>query len=271
MKKRGAGRDDPELVAGSSAHYEDPSYYQRNYARRKDDVAFYVDLAKSAPGKRRVLEYGCGNGRITLPMARTGARVTGVDLSRPMLDDLEKRLAGEPEAVRERVRVVRGDMRTARLEAKGFDRIVCPFNAFLHLYERRDVEQFLERVGYHLAPGAELVFDVSVPDASELARNPEKLYRTRPFVYPGLGKVRYGERFDYDPLRQILFVSMEFEPASGDPSFMTPLSHRQFYPRELEALLHYNGFEVTKLIGDFDGRPVTTTRQLCVFAKRSRR
>jgi SAM-dependent methyltransferase len=217
--------DDPELAAGTRAHYEDPSYYARTYARRKDDVAFYV--ARAATVRGSVLEYGCGNGRITLPMARAGARVVGVDLSAP----------------------------------------ICPFNALLHLYERPDVEAFLARVRAHLAPRGSFVFDISVPDPGELARSPERLYRTRPFVYPGVGKVRYGERFDYDPLRQVLFVSMEFEPMNGSPPFMTPLAHRQFYPRELEALLHYAGFEVTEWIGDFDGRATTTTRQLAVVAR----
>ena len=45
---------------------------------------------------------------------------------------------------------------------------------------------------------------------------------------------------------------MEFEPNGGE-LFMTPLAHRQFFPAELEALLHYNGFSIEKLEGDFDG------------------
>ena len=46
---------------------------------------------------------------------------------------------------------------------------------------------------------------------------------------------------------------MEFEPTNGGEPFMTPLAHRQFFPAELEALLHYNGFSIEKLEGDFDG------------------
>src|SRR5579863_6751321 len=50
-----------EIAAGSLAHYEDPAYYTATYARRIEDVAFYVDLARRAGGP--VLEYGVGNGR----------------------------------------------------------------------------------------------------------------------------------------------------------------------------------------------------------------
>jgi SAM-dependent methyltransferase len=252
IERRGgaASFPDAELAVGTSAHYDDPAYYGRAYARRTADVDYYTDLASRACGP--VLEYGCGNGRISLAMARVGVPVVGVDISRPMLDDLALRLAREPSDVRVHVRLVEADMRELSLDER-FALVICPFNAFLHLYERADVEAFLARVKAHLAPGGRFVFDVSMPDPSELARPAGKLYRARPFVYPAVGRVRYGERFEYDPLRQLLFVSMEFEPESGAPSFSTPLVHRQFYPRELEALLHYNGFEIVELVGDFAG------------------
>lgn len=256
--------DDPELSAGSAAHYEDPAYYDKTYARRSDDVAFYVALTKSTRGA--VLEYGCGSGRVTLPIARGGKTITGVDLSAPMLGQLKAALASEDPAVRKRVTTRRGDMRSVALRSR-FSLVICPFNAFLHLYTRQDVERFLARVRAHLAPGGRFVFDVSVPDALELSRKPERLCRTPPFVYPGVGRVRYGERFDYEPLRQVLFISMEFEPESGAAAFMTPLAHRQFFPLELEALLHYNGFAIEKQLGDFDGKATADTRMLVTVAR----
>lgn len=240
---------DRELEAGTAAHYEDPAYYTQAYAKRTADVLFYVELAQELGG--RVLEYGAGNGRITLPMARLGRQVTAVDLSASMLADLRERLRHEPADVASRVTVRRGDMRKLRLGER-FRVVLCPFNTFLHLYERTDVEAFLARVHEHLAPGGELVLDVSIPSAEELARDPERLCRTVPFRHSSGKVVRYGERFDYDPLRQVLFVAMEFEPTDGSGAWMTPLAHRQFFPRELEALLHYNGFRIAESYGDFD-------------------
>lgn len=244
---------DRELRAGSSAHYEDPAYYTKTYKGRVEDVRFYVDLAEERGGP--VLEYGCGNGRISIPLARSGLAVTGVDLSPEMIGDLRARLASEPADVKARVTLRRADMRTAAL-GRRFPLILCPFNAFLHLYTREDVERFLARVRAHLAPRGELCFDVSVPEPSELARDPARAYFAPRFRYPGADggegeMVRYSERFDYDRWRQVLFVAMEFAPAGGGDPWMTPLAHRQFYPQELEALLHYNGFEITELYGDF--------------------
>ena len=47
------------------------------------DVDYFCKLAKKAG---RVLELACGTGRVTLPMAKAGARVTGLDLVPAMLD-----------------------------------------------------------------------------------------------------------------------------------------------------------------------------------------
>jgi len=274
-RKEARGGSDAELSAGSSAHYEDPAYYTKTYRDRVEDVRYYVDLAVERGGP--VLEYGCGNGRISIPMARSGVEVMGVDLSAPMLADLRKRLAREPVEARSRISLRRGDMRNLQLTRR-YPLVICPFNAFLHLYTRTDVERFLGRVANHLAPGGEFVFDISIPQPAELARDPARAYFAPRFRYPnpdegegGGQMVRYSERFDYDKLRQVLFVAMEFMPISGGEAWMTPLAHRQFYPQELEALLHYNGFEITAQFGDFFESPLDQSSVLTVVRCRRAR
>ena len=244
------------IAEGSLAHYAEPAYYTKCYASRRHDVLFYVELAQQRkPGS--MLEYGCGNGRITLPVAASGTPVVGVDASPAMIDDLQARLGAMDTTLRERIRLVRGDMRTVRLREK-FDLIVCTFNTFLHLYERQDVENFLARVKQHLAPQGSFVFDVSVPLCEELGRDPNKPYRIPRMRYPATGDlVRYAEYFDYNPVSQILNVAMRFEPIDApERGWTTPLTHRQFHPREIEALLHYNGFVVDEVRADFEERPL---------------
>jgi len=270
--RKGSRTNDPELEAGTSAHYENPAYYTKTYKSRLEDVRYYVDLARTQSGP--VLEYGCGNGRITIPMARTGTHVVGLDRSAEMLSNLRARLREEDDDVRTRISLKRGDMRSAKIGSR-FPFVFCPFNAFLHLYTRQDVEQFLARVLAHLAPRGEFVFDISMPEPAELARDPARAYRTPRFRYPNEDGttetvVRYSERFDYDKLRQVLFVAMEFAPADGGEPWMTPLAHRQFYPQELEALLHYNGFQIDKFSGDFDGSAVASDSTTLLVHARAR-
>ena len=218
-----------------------------------------------------MLEYGVGNGRIALPVARHGIPVTGVDLAAPMLADLRRRLATETPAVRARVTLKRGDMRAVSL-GKRFPLVICPFNTALHLYTREDVERFFARVHEHLAPGGLFVSDLSVPLAENLARTPSRPFGTPPFRHAGTGEVvKYRERFDYDAARQVLFVSMEFVPKGApDREWHMPLTHRQFYPLEWEALLHYNGFEIEAVHGDFEGGPLDRDSDTMVWHARTR-
>jgi SAM-dependent methyltransferase len=254
--------------AGAAAHYADPEYYDRAYRLRRDDIAYYVRMGRLAGGP--VLEYGVGTGRIAVQLARAGIDVTGVDLSADMLGGLEAHLARENEAVRRRVRAVRGDMRTVRLKER-FPLVIAAFNTFLHLYDRPDVEQFLGRVKEHLTPNGLFVFDVSVPHADYLGADPARRFGTPPFRHPARGIVRYGERFDYDPIRQVLLMKMEFTPVDGTPGWVVPLTHRQFFPQELEALLHYNGFVNIVLSADFtDDPPATATDSLVVSCGKRR-
>lgn len=265
-RPRAAARD-RELEAGSLAHYEDPAYYAATYAQRLEDVVYYVELARASGGP--VLEYGAGNGRIAIPIARQGIDVVGVDHSMPMLADLRTRLAAEPADVRARVRVVRGDMRRVRLRRR-FPLVLATFNTALHLYSRPDVERFLARVREHLTPRGRFVLDLSIPSPGDLARPPGRAYHSPRFRHPTTGGiVKNREYFDYDPWRQVLFVAMEFEPV-GDPggAWMTPLAHRQFFPQEWAMLLHYNGFEVERVEGDFCGGPVTRDSDVMVWHAR---
>jgi SAM-dependent methyltransferase len=258
---------DREHEVGARANYEDPGYYAATYAKRTADVLYYVSLVQKRGGP--VLEYGVGNGRIAIPIARSGIEVTGVDWSRPMLADLRARLAREDDSVRARVRVVRGDMRRVRLRRR-FSLVLCTFNTALHLFTRTDVERFLARVREHMTPRGLFVVDLTMPSFEDLSRDPERAYHAPRFKHPTTGRVVINrEYFDYDRARQILFASLEFEPV-GDPqgAWTTPLAHRQFFPCEWEALLHYNGLDVVKVEGDFAGGPIGRESETMIWHAR---
>jgi hypothetical protein len=235
--------------AGASAHYEDPSYYAATYGNRRHDVAYYAQKARLSRGP--VLEYGIGNGRVALHVARAGVEIEGIDLSQPMLDDFARRLEHEPAKTRARVRLHAGDMRAVRL-GRRFPLVIAPFNAILHLYDRRDFEAFFEGVRSHLSEGGTFLFDFSVPQPEDLCRNPEAAFAAPELLHPETGeRVSYAERFEYDPLRQVLLSRLEFTPKGDSAAFSVPLTQRQIFPREMEALLHYNGFEQILFTADF--------------------
>jgi SAM-dependent methyltransferase len=251
------------MQEGAAAHYRDAAYYDKTYGSRRADVDYYVALAKKIGGP--VLEYGVGNGRVALEIARLGVDVVGIDASRAMLDDLEVKLAKAPR-LKGRVTTRLGDMRRVRLKRR-FPLIIAPFNVVLHLYTRRDIEQFLARVQQHLAPGGRFVFDFSAPRVADLAVDPARKYGAPRVRHPSHGGVvKYAERFEYDDWRQTLWCLMEFSPVDGSASWEVPLAHRQFFPQEMAALLHYNGFPKQVWTQDFSDQPATAEADSWVVA-----
>lgn len=260
------------LAAGSSEHYEDAALYDHEYKRRRDDVRWYRALAEKELGKpdrkKAILELGCGSGRTLLPLARDGWRMVGVDFSQTMLDRCQARLARVPSA---RVELVRGDFREVAL-GRRFALVICPFNAFMHLYTRDDVERFLAVVRAHLAPGGLFAFDVLNPDLAWLSRDPTRRWARTRFRHPRTGKITYySTSLTYDAAVQVAFMRIYYEPASGGRTRMVRLTHRQFFPLELAALLHYNGFTVEAHEGGFDGGALVPESEEQVLRCRSRR
>jgi SAM-dependent methyltransferase len=248
--------------AGSREHYEDAELYDHEYRRRRADVGFYRGLARDLLGDAgRILELGCGTGRLTLPLARDGHQVTALDRSGPMLDRLRARLAHAPAAVRDRVTAVAGDLREIDLPrgTGRFPLAIAAFNVVEHLYTRVELAAFLAAVRRRLAPGGALVFDVQLPDLAWLQRDPTRRWARTKFTHPRTGeKLWYSTNHDYDPVSQIALIRIYYDPVDGDDGDgrVVQLSQRKYFPAELEALLAASGFRVEERWGDFAGAPL---------------
>lgn len=260
------------IARGAVAHYQDAAYYDHAYKRRRQDVAFYVALAKRHGGP--VLELGAGSGRVTLALAEAGIDVVGVEPVAAMRARALVKARALDEAARAHFHMRAGDARSVRLRRR-FPLVIAPFNVFMHLYTRRDLERALATVLAHLAPGGRFVFDVLTPDLRAMIRDPGRLYRG-PAVRLDGRRYDYFEAFDYDALQQVQLVSMVFQSLDELEDLRSlPLSQRQFFPEELAMLLHYNGFEVQTRHGDFSGGPLTAESEsqivVAVKAVRARR
>ncbi len=265
---------DPELLrAGSQSHYEDAAYYDQCYRRRREDVRFYGDRIRAVlgDGDGPVLELGVGTGRVALGLARGGVAVIGVDTMQPMLDRFAERLEREPKRVREKVELRRGDLMDLDL-AKRFEVVTAPFHVLNHCYTRQELATALRTVRTHLAPGGRFLFDVRVPNPDELRRDPNKVYKGRDVTLPSTGRrYHYRERWDYDTASQVQTVEMAFVGVDDPADFeLQVLTHRCWFPAELEAVLHYEGFEVLEHLGDFEGEPLDESHDSQVLVCRPR-
>jgi SAM-dependent methyltransferase len=128
------------------------------------DVAFYVELARSARGP--VVELAVGNGRVAIPVAQaTGQRVVGIDSSPAMLEQARAR-AIEADV---ELDLREGDMRDLAL-AEPAALIYCPFRALLHLPTWADRRRTFERVAASLRPDGRFAWNAFAFDHRIAAR-----------------------------------------------------------------------------------------------------
>jgi len=116
------------------------------------DIGFYVQLAGKQPA--RILELGCGTGRVTSALAERGHTICGVDLSGQMLEQARRKLAHNMASGK--VHFLQADMCDFSLDGK-FDLIIAPFYSFSHLLTMEQRRTALARIAKHLAPDGRTV------------------------------------------------------------------------------------------------------------------
>lgn len=257
---------DAERFYGVCAAFYDADYEAAGYDH---DIGFYVELARDAAAVGgAVLELGCGTGRVLLPTARaldeagSDAVVVGVDASAAMLARLEERLAAEPAGVRERVRLVHGDVRTVDVRAHGpdgFALVTAPFRVIHHLVEREDQRAWLANVARHLTPSGHLVFDLFQPDYSMVADPPSVSVDIERTDAATGRTVRRVSSARHEPESQTFEVEFEWlvEGEDGEEeSIEAGVSLLRWFTRsEVELLLEIEGFETLDAWGDFERTP----------------
>ena len=233
-------------------------------------IAFYTVLAQETGGP--VLEVCCGTGRVSIPIARLGFKVTGLDIVPAMLEQARSKSAGLS------VHWVESDARAFNL-GETFRLVFLTGNAFQAFLTRADQEALLACISAHLHEDGLLAFETRNPRCAPQA--PSGLDGPRPqprgegqlayletrVVEPDwhLGAdisgrdVRISRAQVYDAINQILHWTTYRRWRVGDQeqTRVTRIAVRFTFPQELEALLHYNGFTIIRRYGDWNLEPLT--------------
>lgn len=252
------------LEAGTRDHYQDAALYDFEYSDRVDDIRHYRTVAGELGDAIDILELGAGTGRISVPLARDGHRVTALDACDPMLQRLRDTLARI--TVAGDITPLLGDMRALTLPDATYDLVIAPFNALMHLYTWSELLACFREACRVLRPGGTFAFDVQMPDLEWLRWDPEVRHAVTRFVHPATReKLVYSTNHNYDPATQICHIRIYYDeaPPSGRrfapppvPRRLVHLAHRQIFPEELRMLVATAGLELRSLTADFRDRPL---------------
>jgi len=223
-------------------------YYDHDHSNflGGEDIALYLDLARALPGP--VLEMGCGTGRVSLPLARAGIVIHGVDSSQSMLEQLRLSLAKEPREVQERLIWSQGDLRSLNL-GRHFRLILAPGMVLHSFLERADQLAWLHCVRRHLAPDGELCFDTFQFDYQRLAAPSTEWAQDVDRLDTRTGRrVRRFVRCIHEPEFQRFRCEMRWvvdDPFGQNVIDETAGVMQRWFTRfELENLLELEGFRV---------------------------
>lgn len=124
------------------------------------DQQLVARLLKDPPSSAEcvIADFGCGTGRSVLPILPLGYQVLALDLSIPMLEHLQAKLAERPEAEQQRLLAVQANLLELDcLATQSVDLGLCLYSTYGMLRGKRNRLRFLQHVNRILKPQGRLV------------------------------------------------------------------------------------------------------------------
>jgi SAM-dependent methyltransferase len=234
-------------------------FYLRAYAEReRQDEAEQQALAAArlskCPDGGDLLDVPCGFARHTVPLARAGYRVVGVDRSEVLLAEARRRSGGERWP-----KLVRGDYRELPFADESFDAALNLFTSLGYLGDEGDT-QVLAEIRRVLRPGGRLVIETLHRDAL-VSR-----YRERDWRLLGEGRLLL-EQSTFDLESGVSQGTQTVIESSGERE-SRPFSVRVYAATELVGMLSRAGFAEAKCYGSLQREALSSETRLVIAAKR---
>jgi SAM-dependent methyltransferase len=226
--------------------------YHTHSQQHLEDLPFWMALAAQYSG--RLLELGCGTGRVLVPLAQAGHAITGLDIDGRMLRFLSTRL--DPGLVT-RVSLLQADLSAFHL-AERFTSIFSPCNTWstLPAATRQDA---LVCIREHLSPGG--CFAASLPNPVVLRSLPA---RSEPEFEESFAHPRHGYPVQvsssWQRTRRHFIVTWDYDvlKPDGNVERLTFRARHQLDPtNQYLAELKSAGLALRGLFGNYDRSPYT--------------
>jgi SAM-dependent methyltransferase len=221
---------DANVYDGMNTDLTDLKFYQKWLPKNKD---------------ARILELCCGTGRLTLPIAKAGYNISGVDITYSMLEQAKVKAL----EIGLEVDFIQADIRTLDLPEK-YDLIFIPFNSIHHLYQNEDLFQALNVVKNHLKEKGLFLLDCYNPNIQYIVEAEKDQKEIAQYITKDGRKVLIKQKMQYENKSQInriewhYYINNEFDSIQN-------LDMRLYFPQELDSYLKQNGFTIIHKFGNF--------------------
>ncbi|MCR9193473.1 MAG: class I SAM-dependent methyltransferase [Hyphomonas sp.] len=209
-----------------------------------------VDLIAELAGDGDVLELAIGTGRIALPLAERGLRISGFDASPEMLKILEGKPGGS------NIETGIADMASFDLERK-YDFAFLVFNTLYNITAQKDQVACFQQVANHLRPGGRFLVEAFMPNRESFENN--QAVRTKHVSFDSV----WLEAVQHDPVAQTLNYQRIRITETGTQ--LKPLPMRYVWPAELDLMAQIAGLRPVAHWGGWQKQPLTASSDMYVI------
>ena len=222
------------------------------------DLQFYKKwMPKNKDAK--ILELCCGTGRLTLPIAKDGYKICGVDYTSSMLEQAKAKAS---EAGLE-IDFIEADIRTLNLQEK-FDLIFIPFNSIHHLYKNEDLFKAFSVIKNHLKDGGLFLLDCFNPNIQYIIEGEKGQSVVAEYITNDGRDILIKQTMRYESATQINRIEWHYF-INGRFHSIQNLDMRMFFPQELDSYLEWAGFNVIHKFGDFEEKAFEDQSEKQIF------
>jgi SAM-dependent methyltransferase len=212
------------------------------------DIPFFLKAAKECHDE--VLELMSGTGRVSIPMAEAGIKLTCVDISADMLLILKEKL----ESRRLSVEIQQADVCEFDL-GRQFKLILLPFNSFSEILSSENQLKALHRIYLHLQPGGTFICTLHNPAVRKKSVDGQlHLWGNYPLINRN-GTLLFWVTQDFDDSGHFVNGIEFFEEynASGIliSKRLVEFSFSLISKEEFEEMAQSAGFKIKKLYGNY--------------------
>lgn len=233
--------------------YQSDDFYDLVWTDR-DDIRFYQQICK-AYGPR-ILELGCGTGRVLTKVAQHVERIVGVDLSAYRIELCKKKVGGLDIDVRSRISLFVGNMMDFFLQEK-FSLITMPFRGFQHLLSPEEQVKTLANASKLLEAGGYILIDVFNPSIDLLndETRKEEMMGSEFELQDGTKIVQKDRVADIDFDAQVITAEeiLYIEDNDGlEKRIVDTYKVRYTFYDELAAAVRAAGLNIVETYGDYE-------------------
>jgi len=253
------------MVLDNFEEYDDPILYDKENESYIPELPLLLKWATKKHST--IIDIACGTGRVTIPLARNGYNLVGVDVHQGMLTEAKNKAS----KMNVQINWIEQDCTKLNLNIKSHF-IYSVGNSFQHFLTNEAQDGFLSSINNHLEVNGVFIFGTRFPSVEELLQPSTEEYWRSYTDNETLNTVDVYTISNYDSINQIQHYKTIRKYKNTDGEIVnekrTNIHLRYVFPKEMERILSVNGFEILHLYSDWKESPITNDSYEMIYVCR---